>query len=280
MCTIISSRYNLHIEFERGMCISQVGLTICSPLHTVPPRTYGHYSAHFIIDGKGTFTDNSKTYSLKKGDGFMIFPDIANSYTADEKEPFTYIYVNFAGNGDEVLCKNSGIDEQTPVFSFEDTEEFINLLFKMHAAGKDNKTDGYDVLGYFYIAMSKIIGNLRVLSESVPVCNNNIREYYVKNAVSYIENNYFRQITVKDVASFVNIDRTYLYRIFLETMKISPSRFLIRYRLKRAAVLMKTTNFSLAKIAVSTGFYDTSHFTKAFETEYGCTPSNFIKNKK
>lgn len=271
MNTIIS-RHDLTIEPERGMSVTQCGLTICSPGHSVPLQTYSHFSAHFIIDGCGLFAVGNKVYSLKAGDGFMIFPDIPNYYIADEHEPFTYIYVNFSGFGDLTLCRCADITPQQPTFSFDLSSNTTADLFNLYNISENNKILGYDVLAQFLFIMSTLIKeNIKKSTDFTDYAG----KYYLENVVSYIENNYSQPITVNDMANFIKIDRTYLYRLFMNSFKMSPSKFLVKYRLSQSVMLLKTTDSSLTKIALACGFYDSSHFTKCFVAEYGCTPSEY-----
>ena len=46
---------------------------------------------------------------------------------------------------------------------------------------------------------------------------------------------------------------------------------------KRAVSLMAHKQLSIDEIAVSVGFYDLSHFTKAFTEKYGTTPGKYRK---
>ncbi len=270
MNTIIS-RHDLPIEPERGMSVTQCGLTICSPGHSVPLLNYSHFSAHFIIDGCGLFAVGNKEYRLNAGDGFMIFPNIPNYYIADEHEPFTYIYANFSGFGDLTLCRCAGITPEAPTFSF-DLSSKKSDLFKLYNISENNKILGYDVLAQFLYVMSSLIKeNVKKSSDF----SDNAAKYYLENVVSYIENNYSQPITVNDMANFIKLDRTYLYRLFMNGFKMSPSKFLVKYRLSQSVILLKTTDFSLTKIALACGFYDSSHFTRYFVAEYGCTPSEY-----
>lgn len=72
------------------LCMYQFGYEQCDPGHSFGPATRNHYLFHYILSGTGTLmADNSKgetwTYSVKSGQGFMIFPGQINTYIADEQ---------------------------------------------------------------------------------------------------------------------------------------------------------------------------------------------------
>ena len=84
------------------LCMYQFGYEQCDPGHSFGPATRNHYLFHYILSGTGTLmADNSKgetrTYSVKSGQGFMIFPGQINTYIADEQLPWEYMWIEFDG---------------------------------------------------------------------------------------------------------------------------------------------------------------------------------------
>lgn len=53
------------------------------------------YELHFIVDGEGTLTTDTKTYSLSKGDFFVTGPNIYHQQSTNPEKPLTeyYIYI-------------------------------------------------------------------------------------------------------------------------------------------------------------------------------------------
>ena len=60
------------------------------------------------------------------------------------------------------------------------------------------------------------------------------KEYYVSQAVSLIENSYFKNISVQSISDAVGLERTYLYRIFKRDHRRHHSEYLTDLKLKRA----------------------------------------------
>lgn len=267
-------RFNIANLPNQGIAVTQCGLTICDAGHEVKTRIYGHYSAHFIVAGKGTFVAGNKTYELHAGQGFMITPDLPNSYVADETEPWRYIYANFSGADDEAIAHYAGFSDDNVIFDYEMTDDMMHDLFAMHKCAERPNGKGYDVTGYFLLVMSRLIA-ARSMVKEVPV----LPEHYVGRAISFIEDNYPYNISVQDIAEFVGIDRTYLYRIFLKRAGTSPGKYLLNYRLSRAEALMSHPKLSLNDISMATGFFDAAHFSKSFAAKYGVPPGQYRRNK-
>ena len=265
-----TDRYDIKKLPNQSLAVTQCGLQICDNGHSCGPFLYSHYSAHFILSGKGTYTCGGKTYSLCAGQGFMIIPDMPNTYTADIDEPWKYIYANFCGADDETLVHSAGLNEDNMIFEFDLTDDMLHDLTMMHSSSKDQSARGYDVTGYFLLVMSRL-----VKANTQRNANTNLPQHYVRRAISYIEDNYPEKITVESIAAYVGIDRTGLYRIFKKNLNISPAQFLISYRLERAKAMMEHDNLTISEIAVSTGFFDAAHFTVAFSKKYGISPGRY-----
>ncbi|MBQ8525366.1 MAG: AraC family transcriptional regulator [Clostridia bacterium] len=269
-----TERYAFEKLSNQGLSVIECGLQICHSGHSSGKLVYPDYSAHFIIEGKGIYSVNGKNYELCRGQGFMITPDIPNIYIADEAEPWKYIYTSFNGPDAQILVHNAGLNDDIVVFDFPTDEETTGWLWNMHSSGKNRSSKGYDCLGYFLLVMSRLIGANSCQKVDASA------EHYMNLALGYIENHFSYGISVGDVADFVGIDRTYLYRIFIEHLGISPSEHISNIRLARAVALMEYAHLTVNEIALSSGFYDLSHFTRVFHRRYGMAPGRYRQSLK
>ena len=101
---------------------------------------------------------------------------------------------------------------------------------------------------------------------------------YIMQARDYIERN-FRQVscTVKSVADKVQIDRTYLYRLFKEETGFSVIEYINNCRIGRACTMLNNTNVQIKDVALSVGFSDQLYFSKVFRKLKGITPTEYRK---
>lgn len=80
------------------------------------------------------------------------------------------------------------------------------------------------------------------------------------------------------LASAMNVSRSKLYKDIRElTDGFSLSDYVRNVRLEKAAKLLVTTRLNVQEIMMETGFINSSHFTKAFKTKYGVTPTEYKK---
>lgn len=267
-----TDRYTVERLSGQSLAVVQCGIQICDPSHCCGMNIPSCYSITFVLEGKGVYYVEGKEYEVGAGQGFIIIPGVINKFTADEKEPWKYIFAAFNGPDDDTLVHNAGLDETNVVFDFPLDDAMIRDLYAMHEACKSYDALGYDVTGYFLLVMSRIIKqNTRSRATNV------YPEYYLKKAVLYIENNYNKNMSISDITNFINIDRTYLFKLFKKHFNKSPSAWLLDYRLKKSVEIMENKELSINEIADLTGFYDVSHFYKAFSDKYGMSPKKFRK---
>jgi AraC family transcriptional regulator len=56
---------------------------------------------------------------------------------------------------------------------------------------------------------------------------------------------------------------------------VTPYRFLVQARIRRALALLRNTSRPVTEIAFDTGFGDLSNFINAFRREIGCSPRQY-----
>lgn len=102
-------------------------------------------------------------------------------------------------------------------------------------------------------------------------------DFYIREAITYIEQNYTRDFSIEDIAATLGIDRGYFGKLFKRATGQSPQQFLIQYRLIKAANLLKTTELSIREVANSVGYENQLHFSRAFRKMYEVSPREYKK---
>src|SRR5699024_9114483 len=79
--------------------------------------------------------------------------------------------------------------------------------------------------------------------------NSSMSEFYLKESISFLEQNFSKNISVEDIATVCGIHPNQLGKIFKEHFGKTPQDFLISYRMTKAARLLSLTNLSIKEIA-------------------------------
>ncbi len=81
--------------------------------------------------------------------------------------------------------------------------------------------------------------------------------------------------SLDDLARLTNLDRSYLVRLFRRHTGVAPMAWLARARGERAAVLLLTTDRSIAAIGAEVGWPDPNYFSRRFRGLFRQTPSDY-----
>ena len=102
---------------------------------------------------------------------------------------------------------------------------------------------------------------------------------YVEEALRYIESNYSQSVNIQVIADYLNIERTYLYRLFKDVTGSSPQEYLLDFRIRRACTLLAETELPVSDIARSVGYENALYFSRLFRQRKGQTPTQYRREK-
>ncbi len=260
----------------------QFGYEQCEPGHSFGPATRNHYLFHYVISGMGTLmADNSKgqtqTYRIKSGQGFLIFPGQINTYIADVNLPWEYIWIEFDGLRVKEALDLTGLSTNAPVYhpQYKDLRE--QMMNEMLYIIRHPKETPYHLIGHLFLFLDYLTQSTRI---TVPKQSSRMSDYYIKEAINYIEQNFQNDITIEEIANLCGINRSYFGRIFKNAIGRSPQEFLMNYRMVKAAELLKLTSLSIAEIGSAVGYENQLHFSRAFKTVYGISPREWRTQHK
>lgn len=99
----------------------------------------------------------------------------------------------------------------------------------------------------------------------------------VNQAKEYIEENYYNNLTLQQVADKVSISAGYLSTLFNQELKCGFTDFLNEVRVNHACMYLKQNYFKTYEIAYKIGFNDEKYFSKVFKKIKGMSPSEYKK---
>lgn len=204
-----------------------------------------HFTAGIITEGVIKININGKTDFYKKNDFFIIPPYTPHSITPINPYSMASICVN------KKVVKKLSIDE---------------IKHKIEDFLKENS------LNFFTDSISRKFTNLTAYKLKFIKYEENFGiNKNLKNRLEiYPENS----INIYNMAKTEYISKYQFIRNFKTKIGLTPHKFLIQNRIRKAQKLIKE-NISLTEIAVNTGFYDQSHFIKYFKDIVGLTPTDY-----
>lgn len=258
---------------DKDVFVRQCGSEACARGHLYGPAVRDHFLIHYIASGKGVFYADGLTHHIGAKHGFIIFPGQVTTYRADDDDPWVYAWVGYEGRTAAILTEMVGLTRSNPVFELDAEIDPYDRVRRMLRAASDMRLGDMAMLGSLYQLLSEI-GQGRTSVNEEPETR------YYKKAVWYLEGNYHRDVRITDVAAFVGLSRSQLFRVFRRAAGMSPKEYLSVIRTERAAKLLRATDLSFEKIALSSGFFSAGRLNAVFQDQYGASPSQYRKSLK
>ena len=278
-------KYSLSIfpnENFMDLRLFQFGWEQCEPLHSFGPHIRNHYLFHYIISGWGVLSSQDENgvdrqYRLGPGRGFLISPGQINTYCADEKNPWKYVWLEFDGLRAADFLTNAGLSVEQPIYSTWDLDMSEEVMRLMMYIADHPEAPALHLIGYLYLFMDALIQSSASRRDTG---RGRLRDFYMQEAVGYIERNYQKDLTVEELADICGLNRNYFSKIFKEAMGCPPQEFIIRMRLSKATELMRTEDISIGEVAARCGYVNQMHFSRAFKKRYHVSPREWRSQHK
>lgn len=253
-----------------SLSVYNVGFQKCDSLHQWGPGIRDHYLIHYVISGKGLYSVNGSTHAISAGDVFLVYPNTEITYIADENNPWEYAWIGFSGSDASIILSATDFTKEKPFIkniSYGDKlRKEISLIYDCRGNEFEH---ALEMTGHLYTLLSIFIHEAKAQSQE------NTSNIYVQKSIEYINANYSYPISVEDIASYVGVSRSHLFRCFETVLNISPKEYLTEFRIKQACYLLEHSDLSIKVIANSIGFADSLHFSKAFKNTRGISPTYY-----
>jgi AraC family transcriptional regulator len=105
-------------------------------------------------------------------------------------------------------------------------------------------------------------------------------ERRISNVLRYIEENADQPLDLAALAEVAIMSKYHFLRAFRRTTGGTPYKFVLGVRMRRAAIMLRTTLLAITTIAFDAGFSDLSTFSKQFRDVFGVSPGGFRKSRQ
>ncbi len=262
--------FDLPKKYDSHSHIYYCGREKCAPNHAYGPTIRDHFLIHFVTSGKGTLMVNHQSFEITKNEGFIIFPNILSYYQADTLDPWHYYWIGFSGSRSYQYLKQMNLSVHNPIIRVKSSNCIIHYLEQMLKSSKEKRGTETRLLGYFYLFLSDLI------EESEPSKHVSDKTDYIQAFIEFIEKNYSRAITIKEVTSYIGLNRNYFSNVFKGQIGTSPQNYLLHYRINKACELIEQNpNLQVKEIGMAVSYKDALAFSKAFKRIKGISPSRY-----
>lgn len=102
----------------------------------------------------------------------------------------------------------------------------------------------------------------------------------VQDALDIIHSKYPYLLGSTDISEILQVSSPHLIRSFKAELGVSPTKYLIHYKLERSRKLLLQEKLYVDTVANLVGFSCGNYYAKAFKKAYGLTPSQYIAQQQ
>lgn len=160
----------------------------------------------------------------------------------------------------EYIAYNNGGN----TYHFSDRAEYLPLVY--------NAENNSDLKGWFVEHFGAACRNLS--------SRNNYENQMIVKGRGYIQDNYSRDISLDDVARYLNLSPYYFSKLFKAETGITFMDYLTDLRMARAQELLKDESLSIKEVCAEVGYSDPNYFSRSFKKNVGVTPTVYREGRK
>ncbi len=176
-----------------------------------------------------------------------------------------------SGLGEEVTGKH--YFPSPPAVVLQD-DHLANQLLEMHASLQQASSSQILNETYALELLESLFARLK--QPSPQRIKGALSSQQLRLVREFVEAHLADKIVLEDLSLLLDLDRFRFLKLFRRATGMTPHAWLLRMRLEKAVALINSNRaMPITAIAHDVGFFDQSHFTRAFRKAYGVTPSRF-----
>ncbi|NJD03123.1 MAG: helix-turn-helix transcriptional regulator [Ruminiclostridium sp.] len=232
----------------------------------------------FMLERTLFFTEDGHETMLEEGEWYIQVPGLKQEGRTGSPAP-VYYYIHFKASGFPNI-KGEAPAVQTPQEDWSypchivmpvrgrfDEKHFRPLFDQLDYLANSSPSNLLGRQAVFLTVFNSLLSSL--------LCNKVEPRSIAIQIMNYLADNFFKQISCKDLADRFNYTSDYLAQILKEYSGVTPWQYIQKLRLERAKELLSNTDYTLPHIADEVGYNDASVFYKAFRKQMGVAPGEW-----
>lgn len=256
-----------------------------------------HDELQYTLVTKGEFLFNvgNQEIILKEGEGLFINTQkIHNSHSLKDNSSYLFVYFHptlipyekntylFKKYVSPIL-KNKNLSAIKLTNNFEESKNIFDIIFKLKEISNKKKF-GYEMeilsnlieLWKYTVILLNNLDNEKIVFSA----NDKLFNERLKNIITFVEENYSKEIKLEEVSKLIKLSSSECCRFFKKATNQTLNEYILFYRINKAFDEIINTDKSLAEIAYDVGFNSQSYFSKKFLEIKNTSPKEVRKQYK
>ncbi len=242
----------------------------CNKLYQISRKQGARtYLVIFTMSGTGNVVILNQKYRVKRNSVVVIPAFVPHQYYVSAEDSWEFYWVHMIGSNCERLL-DFLIHQAGNVFEISNLEEIaarMEILLKTP----------YRYYEYELFVAQSLSRILFGLLENVAQTRLETKEDkgLVEKVISYIEANYQKQISLREIRDCVHVSVEHIIRVFKSETGTTPGQYLKVHRIGMACQLLDFTDLPVKRIAVQVGYRTESWFITQFKELKQLTPAEY-----
>ncbi|ADL52483.1 AraC family transcriptional regulator [Clostridium cellulovorans] len=251
-------------------------------------HTHDRVEIMYVIDGQceiDVATDNVNNLKLKKGDFILLDAGTVHRLIVLGEKSCRMLNIEFSFIEDSDILTSIRLliekvksiallfEMRCPFLLLKDNNDIYHSLKNIVIQlGMESEENQFSIQLLFYELLLKI-SKVAMSNENTSTSN-----IYINKAKHFISMNYDKDITIKDISSYVNINEDYLNRIFKKHTGHTITEYVTLFRIEKAKMLLSNTDIPIIDICSYVGINSRQYFSQVFKKCTGISPYKYRKS--
>lgn len=246
-----------------------------SKLPTYRPRGRVDFQLLYIASGKAHFYFGEDEDTVVTAGHMVLYrPKEPQKYIYYGSEKTEVYWVHFTGSDVTNILRSYSISDDMRVIhagtSLEYTRIFKQMIQEMQRCQANYEELLVLLLNQLFIFIHRSLTKERKL-ENIFLDNE------MEIAMQYFNDNYNKEISIKEYASSRGMSVSWFIRNFKRYAGATPMQYIMSIRIFNAQALLENTNYSITEIGNIVGYDNPLYFSRIFKRQKGMPPSAYRK---
>lgn len=230
------------------------------------------YSLCYVINGSGTYTDDTGAYKLSEGSYFQRLPGKRHTTAINQGQQWLECFIDFGAQLYDCLCKMGMIEPSRPCGSAGADRNIAEAIadFRQSLETCDEES------------LRLLMPSMLDLHQRILLSGNSLEQSADYALVSHISQllgeNLDCRIDIKTLCRQNGWGYEKMRKLFKASTGVSPAQYRLRRRLDEARRLLLTNRYTpVSEIAAALGYTNVYEFSAQFKKFIGLPPGRFRK---
>jgi two-component system response regulator YesN len=160
------------------------------------------------------------------------------------------------------------------------TLDQLDVKYKRNSIKENELMNEIRPINDVYLLRTWIFKVLDYVFNVIVLGQKGFQDNEINVVLNYLEKNYYKKVTLEEVAEYINISPFYLSKIFKKHTGVNFIDYLTNLKIEKAKELLEYTDMPVINIAIELSFNEPNYFARVFRKTVGMTPSKYREAKR